>query len=307
MKKIVITGATGFIGKNISTELINRGDEVVVFSRSPERAKSIVPGAHAYVNWDYNSENNDGWIKYLEGADSVIHLAGESVMAKRWNEEHKKSVLESRVLGTRSLVEAVSKLKYKPNSFISASAIGYYGTSETEIFNEKSDSGNDFLARVTRKWEEEVVVNKYFGVREVRVRIGIVLDKKEGALAKMITPYKFFVGGPIGSGKQWFSWIHIKDVVGIFLHVLDNTKVSGPVNAVSPAQINMNQFSKILGRVLHRPALFKVPSVVIKLIVGEAEYLVTEGAKVLPKVALESGYNFVYTDLGNALSNIFKK
>lgn len=304
-KKIIITGATGLIGKKISAQLISRGYSVIIFSRSPENAKSVVHGASDYVHWDYNNNDNLDWIKYLEEADAVIHLAGENVMAERWNDKHKKSILNSRVLGTRSLVNAISKLNVKPKVFISASAIGYYGASKDTVFTENSNPGTDFLAQVTAKWEAEVINIREYGVREVRVRIGMVLDKNEGALPKMTAPYKLFAGGPLGSGKQWMSWIHIDDVTGIFMHALNNQQVSGALNAVAQAETNMKQFSSILGKVLHRPSIFKVPSFLIKLMVGEAAYLVTEGARVIPQAVKQSGYTFIYNDLEKALKDIY--
>ncbi|MCX6169835.1 MAG: TIGR01777 family oxidoreductase [Ignavibacteriales bacterium] len=303
MKKVLLTGATGLIGKSIAAKLIQRGDEVTIFTRSVNKAKTIIPIAAEYVAW--NLERDDWQVK-LEGKDAVIHLAGESVMAKRWNNEHKKNIYNSRIDSTRILIEAIGKTVDKPKVFISASAIGYYGNSDEPV-TEKSNPGKDFLANVVRDWEKETEEVERLRVRKVNIRIGIVLDKHEGALARMITPYKFFIGGPLGSGRQWFPWIHINDVAGIFLFALDNENVRGVLNAVSPNPLRMNEFCKTLGGVMHRPSLFKVPAFVLKIIFGEAAEVLLGGAKVIPKRTIELGYIFNFVKAEDALKNLLKK
>lgn len=300
MKKIVITGATGFLGKKIASQLIDRKDEVTVFTRSIQNAKEMIPNAYEYVNWNLHSDN---WQKYLEGKDAVINLAGENLLAKRWNKKQKEKIISSRVNGTRALVNAIENLKSKPKAFISASAIGYYGNSE-EVVNENSNAGNDFLAKVVKAWEDESTRLQEIKVRRVNLRIGIILDKSEGALAKMITPFKFFVGGSFGKGNQWFPWIHIDDVVGIFLFALDNANVNGILNTVSPNPLRMNEFCKTLGSVLKRPAVFNVPAFMLKIILGEASVVLLNGAQVFPKKTIEFGYKFKYPDLKTAIKNI---
>jgi uncharacterized protein len=303
MKKVVLTGATGLIGKNIAEKLIRRGDEVTIFSRSVDKAKRIIPNASEYVNW--NLEQND-WRPMLEGKDVVIHLAGENVMARRWNGVHKKNIYNSRIDSTRILVEALRETKRKPEVFISASAVGYYGNSEEPV-TEKSKPGNDFLAGVVKDWEKEAEVVEQFGVRRVNVRTGIVLDKNEGALAQMILPFKYFIGGPLGTGKQWFPWIHIDDVAGIFLFALDNENVHGALNAASPNPLRMNNFCKTLGAVMHRPSLFKVPAFVLKIIFGEGSEVLLGGAKVIPERTIELGYIFNFVKAEEALKNLLEK
>ncbi len=302
--KIVVTGATGLIGKKICKKLLENGGEVIVFSRSPEKAKSLITNANKYVKWDYEDETNTGWKNELNNADSIVHLAGENVMSHRWNEAHKSNVLNSRVLGTRSLVEAISKNSTNVKSFISASAVGFYGNSEITEFTEDSAAGNNFLADVTKQWEREVQGASDNGIREVRIRIGIVLDKNEGALAKMITPFNFFIGGPLGDGKQWFPWVHVDDVTGIFLHALNNENVSGALNAVSPGIVNMKQFCKELGNVMKRPSSLNVPGFALKIVLGEGADVVTQGAKVVPKKTTETGYSFKFDKLERALSDL---
>ncbi len=302
MKKIVITGATGFLGKRIAEELISRGDEVTIFTRSVKNAKQKISNAYDYVGW--NPELNN-WYQKLEDKDAVVHLAGENVMAKRWNAEHKKNILSSRIEGTRSLVNAIGQLKNKPEVFISASAIGYYGNSESPV-NENSAPGKDFLAEVVNAWESEAGKVESCGVRRVSIRTGIVLDTNEGALVPMINQFKFFAGGPIGNGKQWFPWIHIEDVVKIFLFAIDNQKVSGALNASSPNPLRMKEFCKTLGRVMHRPSLFKVPAFIIKILFGEAADVLLNGAQVIPEKTIKAGYNFRFETAEEALKNLLK-
>ena len=315
-KRIIITGATGLIGKKIASDLIKRGDEVIIFTRSPEKAKRIIPGAHDYVKWLSGQENGSGNVQgeiasngtlLLEGADAVIHLAGENVMSHRWNEKHKKKVFESRINSTAALVDVIGKTKTSPAVFVCASAIGFYGTNAEGSVDESAHQGNDFLAYVTAEWEKESRKAEQFGVRCVNIRTGIVLDKNEGALAKMLTPFKLFLGGPIGSGKQWFPWIHVNDIAGIFIYALDNNNVTGAVNAVSPGVVTMKEFSSTLGKLLRRPSAFNVPVFALKLLYGEGAETITGGVKVIPKNILNAGYNFEFTEVNSALTEILTK
>ncbi len=302
MKRVIITGATGFLGKRIAEELIARGDEVTIFTRSVKNAKQKISNAYDYVEW--NPELNN-WYQKLEDKDAVVHLAGENVMAKRWNVKHKKNILSSRIEGTRSLVNAIGQLENKPKVFISASAIGFYGNSENPV-NENLEPGRDFLAEVVNAWESEASKVESCGVRRVSIRTGIVLDTNEGALVPMINQFRFFVGGPIGSGKQWFPWIHIDDVVKIFLFAIDNQKISGALNAASPNPLRMKEFCKTLGRVMHRPSLFKVPAFIIKILFGEAADVLLNGAQVIPEKTIRAGYKFRFETAEEALKNLLK-
>lgn len=300
-RKIVITGATGLIGKKIADLLIRRGDEVTIFTRSIDRAKLIIPDAADYVEWDFKL---DDWQEALEGKYAVIHLAGENVMAKRWNEQHKKNIFNSRVDTTRALVNAIENAANKPKVFIAASAIGYYGNSEQSV-TEESKPGDDFLAEVVKSWEDEAAKVEQFGVRRVSMRIGIVLDKEGGALAKMLLPFRLFIGGPLGSGKQqWISWIHIEDLVNIFLFALDNENVEDAVNCVSPNPVTMNQFAKAIGKTLKRPSSLRMPEFLLRLILGESSIVVTGGSKVSSPKIISCGYKFKYSYMEEALNNL---
>lgn len=300
MKKIVLTGATGSLGKKIVRKLIELGDEVCILTRSAENAKKIFPTVNNIIEW---SPDSHAWYSSLEGADAVINLAGENIMARRWNEEHKRKILLSRVNSVQSLISAIEHVKNKPKVFISASAVGYYGNREEEV-DENSKPEKDFMADVTTRWENETKKIDRLAVRRVNIRIGIVLDKENGALARMILPFKFFVGGPLGIGAQWFPWIHVDDVVGIFLFALDNENVDGILNAVSPNPARMNEFCKTLGMVMKRPSMFRVPEFVLKIILGEAAQVILGGAKVIPKRTEGFGYKFEYSELTEALKNL---
>ncbi len=291
------------IGKRLTVKLLERGDEVIVFTRSVKKAKEKLK-ASQFVEW--NPVNISEWINNLEGKDAIVNLAGENIMGRRWNEKHKKNIVQSRLISTRALVNAMYHTKNKPPVFVSASAIGYYGFTGDELITEESKPGTDFLAILTQKWEREAVDAEYFGVRRVSLRIGIVLDKSGGALAKMLTPFKFFAGGPLGSGNQWFSWIHIDDLVNFILFALDNNYVQGSFNLTAPNPVRMKEFAKTLGKVLRRPSFFNVPGFVLKLVLGEgAEYLL-HGSKVIPVKTLATGFKFNFTKLDEALTDILK-
>lgn len=302
--KVLITGATGLVGRNIIDKLQTRGDEIVVISRSAQKAKNNLPQVNEYIEWNYDSSVDLS--DRMKDVDAVIHLAGENVMARRWNDEHKKRVLDSRIKSTDALVNQIAKMDKKPDVFICASASGYYGSSETETFVEESNPGNDFLAEVSKQWENSAAEVEKFGVRRVSIRTGIVLSQEDGALAKMLTPFKLFVGGPLGSGSQWFPWIHIDDLVDIFIFVLDNINIAGPVNGVSPGIVKMKDFAKTLGEVINRPALFPVPGFILKLVLGEGAKAVLEGADIKPKRIKEAGYRFSHPELKNALEDLLK-
>jgi uncharacterized protein (TIGR01777 family) len=302
MKRVVLTGGTGLIGRRIADKLIRRGDELTLFTRNTDIARKIVPGAAEYVYWGNNSEE---WTKCLSGKDAVIHLAGENIFAGRWNDARKKNILKSRVDSTSALVRAIASSEIRPQVFISASAVGYYGSSEAPV-DEETPAGNDFLAEVVSSWENESKKIDSFNIRRVNIRTGIVLDKSEGALARMITPYRFFIGGPLGSGEQWFPWIHIEDAAGIYLFALDNENVEGVLNAVSPEISNMKEFCRKLGAVMHRPSMFKVPAFVLRIMFGEAAEVLLNGAHVIPRRTIEAGYVFKYEKVKSSLTDLLK-
>lgn len=297
-KRIIITGATGLIGKHLSKALIDKGYDVYAFTRSVESSRKELPHVRHFIKWDYHKP--DTWKKEVDGAYAIIHLAGANLFGKRWNDAYKKEIIESREISTRSLVNAIAEAKHKPEVFISSSAVGIYGNRGDESLDENSSLGNDFLAQVCKVWENEASKVEQYGVRRVSIRTGIVLDKEEGALPKMITPYNFYIGGPLGNGKQWYPWIHIRDIVKIYIYALESD-LSGAVNAVSPTQVTMNQFSKSLADVISKPDKFKVPAFALRIAVGEGAAAILSSQKVVPKVLLEKGFEFRYPMLRPAL------
>lgn len=303
-KRIIITGATGLIGKKLAHALIDRGDEVILFTRNIEKAKSFFPEAFECVEWNY--QHPELWKSKLENSDAVIHLAGINLFAKRWNNNFKKTVLESRELSTKNLVDAIKLCNKKPEVFISASGVGYYGDCGENILDEKHTKGNDFLSDVCEIWEIESHKISEYGIRNVQIRTGLVLSLADGALKQMLPAFKLFVGGHLGNGKQWSSWLHIDDIVGIYLHAIDNQNLSGTVNAASPNPVRMNEFANNLGKVLNRPSFFPVPKFVLKLVVGEAAEVITASQRINSKKLLESGYKFKFEKLEDALKDLLR-
>lgn len=302
-KKILITGATGLIGKSVFGKLISRGYKIQVLTRNVGKARLKIPGAEEYVYWKYPYDSAENW---SEGADAVIHLAGENIVSGRWSEKQKEKIMRSRIESTKYIVDLISRASIKPGVLICASATGYYGNTKLPV-DENSAPGGDFLAELVKKWEEEAATVEKFGVRRVSVRTGIVLDKNDGALVKMIIPFRYFVGGPLGDGMQWMPWIHINDLADLFLFALENADINGAVNATAPNPVTMNEFAKTLSRVLNRPSFFRVPGLLLKIIMGEASGIILNGANVLPRKAMEAGFKFRYEHLAEALKNILGK
>lgn len=299
----LITGGTGFIGSELCKKLAEQGEEFVLLSRHPEKAKRIIPQAKRVFSWEPLS--NEPSLAAFQGVSCVVNLAGETV-GQRWNETVKQRIYESRILGTRNLLSAMKKVNPKPSVLINASAIGYYGDGGEKEITEDSPCGSHFLAKLCADWEAEAKKAEEFGIRVVLLRIGIVLGLGGGALAQMLFPFKLGLGGPIGNGKQWFSWIHMEDVVGLILHAIKNSALHGAVNACAPEPVRNKEFSSALGKVLHRPAFLPVPSFALKLLFGEfASCGLLASQKVLPKKALDFGYSFQFPTLVPALDQIF--
>jgi uncharacterized protein (TIGR01777 family) len=294
--RITITGATGLIGRRLARELRRRGDEVTALSRDPDKAKEAL-GTEAHA-WDPLA--GPAPTEALEGRDAVIHLAGENV-AQRWTDESKRSILDSRELGTRNLVLGIKTATERPQVLVSSSAVGYYGPHGTEPLPEDTPPGDDFLAQVCVVWEREAQRAEELGLRVVRIRTGVVLDESGGALAKMLPFFKLGVGGPVAGGEQLLPWVHADDVVGMMLAAIDDERWSGPVNATAPEPVSNATFSKALGRALHRPALAPVPGFAVRLLYGEMAEMVTKGQNAVPSRALELGYRHRHPELDEAL------
>lgn len=297
--KIAIAGGTGFVGKSLVKELTQNGHQVIVLTRKANQKD----GPIQYVQWLHPKANP---ASLLAGTDIIINLVGESINSGRWTEKRKQTILNSRLEAVDGLLTIMNELNPKPKALINASAVGYYGTSFEKTFSEEDKgSGDDFLSRTVMEWEKEAAKATEIGIRTVFCRFGIILDQAEGALPKIALPYKSFIGGPIGTGKQWMSWIHIEDVVKAILFIIKNETVKGPVNFTAPNPVTMNEFGQVLSEVLKRPNWLPVPSIALKTLLGEMSTLVIDGQKVLPTKLLETGYTFQYPYLKPALKNIF--
>jgi hypothetical protein len=300
-RKIAITGATGLIGRELCRKLHEEGDEVTVFTRGIKKGKELFPYLTDFVEWDYNKP--ELWKNELNGKDTVVHLAGANIFGERWTNSYKRTIMDSRKSATKILVDSIGELKNKPKTFISSSAVGYYGDKGNDIITEESPSGTDFLSMVCRSWEFEAKQVEKFGVRRVSIRTGIVLSSKEGALKKMLLPFRLFAGGSIGKGDQWFPWIHIEDIINVYLFVLNN-EISGVLNGTSPNPVTMREFAKTLGKVLHRPSFFTVPEFVLKLAVGEGAQSILSSLRVIPQKLIKNSFKFKYDHLEPALTSL---
>ncbi|MEH1910343.1 MAG: TIGR01777 family oxidoreductase [Nostoc sp.] len=303
--KVAITGATGLVGNRLVQRLHGEGHRIVVLTRNTAFAQKVFP-SEAYANLEivaYTPNASGSWQNAIASCDGVVNLAGEPIGEGRWTPERKQEILNSRKLGTQKIVEAIANANPKPTVLINASAIGYYGTSETASFDETSVSGNDFLAQVSQAWEAEARKVKDAGVRLVILRFGIVLGNG-GALGKMISPFKLFAGGPIGSGRQWFSWIHVDDLVNLILEALTKPEIEGVYNATAPNPVRMADLSQTLGRVMNRPSWLPVPGFAIEALLGDGAIVVLEGQQVIPKRTVETGFEYKYPNLQSALTQI---
>ncbi|HBR57471.1 MAG TPA: TIGR01777 family protein [Blastocatellia bacterium] len=298
--RILITGASGLIGKAIAATLREKGNELILASRSE-------PAAAEDIRWDAHTGFSVEDLQRLEGLDVVIHLAGESVSGLRWTEDKKKAIRDSRVDGTRTMIETFAKLKTKPRMFITASAIGFYGDRGDEELTETSAAGDNFLSDVCREWEAESRRAEDLGIRTVLLRTGIVLSKNGGALAAMLLPFKLGVGGVVGSGEQWMSWIALDDMVGIIEFAIENENLRGAVNVTSPNPVKNAEFTGTLGEVLYRPTILPLPGFAVNLVFGEmGDALLLASSKVFPKRLLDAGFQFQYPDLKPALTHVLE-
>jgi len=298
--KILITGGTGFVGTQLTSRLIRDGHEVTILTRSLKGAKGPSPGI-SYLEGDPTRKGP--WQEAIKNHDAVINLAGASIFSK-WTEEQKKAIRESRVSTTQNIVEGIPSHPERPFTLFSTSAVGYYGFCGEEELIEDSPSGNDFLARIAKEWEGEALKAKDKGARVVITRFGIVMGEKGGALSQMIPLFKKYIGGPIGSGKQWFSWVHIKDLAEAFTFLLKHPEISGPVNVCSPNPVRNKDLAKALGKALHRPSFIPAPAFMVKLVLGEFGSVILEGQRVIPRKLLEKGFVFQYSDIEKALQGI---
>jgi uncharacterized protein (TIGR01777 family) len=302
--KVIVTGSTGLVGGALVRSLLADGHEVTRLVRGDAQGFRA-PGTAA-VHWNPDSGAIDA--KELEGHDGAVHLAGESIADGRWDDEKKRRILESRVKGTRLLAETLAGLERRPKVLVSASATGFYGNRGAEVLREESASGDDFLSEVCREWEKATLAASRAGIRVVHVRIGVVLSADGGALPKMLTPFKLGLGGRVGSGRQYMSWITLEDLVGVIKRALTDESLRGPVNAVAPNAVTNEEFTKAVGHALGRPTFLSMPAFAARLAFGEmADALLLSGSRVEPARLAEAGYEFKHPDIEGALRHVLKK
>lgn len=295
LKNIVVTGGTGFVGRRLLPHL----DQPLVLTRSPEKHMADPNAKYAYWNSDTILDPET-----LVGCQGVVHLAGEPIAEGRWTTERKQRIRDSRVIGTRCLVKSLAKMDKRPEVLVAASAVGYYGNRPGEDLTEDSEPGEGFLSDVCEEWEAEAAEAEHLGIRVCRVRLGIVLEPSAGALEKMLPFFKMGVAGPLGSGRQYFPWVHVDDIVGILLHCLQNRHIQGAVNAVAPESLSNLKFTRKLGKALRRPTLLPVPKFGLKLLYGEFADSLFDDQKVVPQALQQSGYRFKFPNLDTALKDL---
>jgi uncharacterized protein (TIGR01777 family) len=307
-RRIFLTGGTGLIGRRLAKRLLARGDQPVVLTRRYAEARQMLGTQVELAEGDPMKPGD--WMAAVEGCDAVLHLAGENVFGRRWSKAFKQLLIDSRVQSTRNVAQALAR---KPRTaageakvLVNASAIGIYGPRGDEEVTEEAPPGGDFLARLCIDWEREARAVEEAGVRSVQVRVGVVLDREGGALTKMLTPFKLFVGGPVGSGRQYMAWIHHEDMVGLFLFALDNPDCAGPLNGTAPHPVTNRDFSRALGKALGRPSFVRTPRFALRVALGEVADVVATGQRVVPAKALALGYTFQYPTVEAALGEIFR-
>ena len=299
--KMLVAGGTGFLGRELCAALVRGGHGVRAVSRSVDGARRVLPAGTEVVALPGTAA---GWTAVVEGCEAIVNLAGEPIAAGRWSEARKEAILASRVGTTRALVEGCAGASARPATLINGSAIGYYGDRGDETVNEASAPGHGFLARVCVEWEAAASGAEKLGMRVVRLRIGVVLGEGGGALQRMVVPFKAFLGGPLGTGRQWLSWIHRDDVIGLIQLALNDQGVHGALNLTAPDPRTMRDFSAALGRAMHRPSWAPVPGFVLRLAMGEMADMILGGQRVLPAVAEKVGYRFRYPKLEDALGAV---
>lgn len=295
--KVIVTGGTGLIGRALADDLAKDGHQVIVLSRSSSPMKDPGPGIRL-ARWD--GRTAEGWGPLVDGADTIVNLAGENLSAGRWTPQRKQAILESRVNAGSALVDAVLQATKKPRVLIQSSAVGYYGPTGDEFLGEEAASGTDFLACVCREWEASTQPVEALGVRRAVVRSGVVLSAQSGALPRMLLPFRLFAGGPLGSGRQWLSWVHIEDEVRALRFLIDTPQARGAFNVAAEPLTN-GQFGRVVGKVMRRPAIFIVPSAIIRLAFGEMGTVVLDGQRVSAKRLVDLGFQFRFPDAEAAL------
>jgi hypothetical protein len=304
---MVIAGGTGLIGRELVHDIAEEGHQITVLSRSPKDYRHMFSEEVDLVYWDDRSAGE--WVSHIEGVDAVVNLAGESIsgagfLPDRWSADKKKRIRESRIAAGKALVMAIEAAENKPRVLVQASAVGYYGSTGDTLVTESSPSGGDFLASVAQDWEASTELVEGMGVRRVVARIGLVLSTEDGALPRLLLPSRLFAGGWFGSGDQWWSWVHIADVVSALRFLVEDDVAQGPVNVTAPNPLTNREFGKALGRALNRPSVMPVPAFALRAALGEVASTVLEGQRAIPKRLLEMDFAFRFPDIDSALNNL---
>jgi uncharacterized protein (TIGR01777 family) len=303
--RVFVTGGSGLIGSRLIKRLRERGDNVTLLTRRPDAVRDRFPGC-ALVQGD--PMTTGPWMDAVGDCHAVINLAGENIFGKRWNDDFKRLLIDSRLRTTENVTAALARRPNDsadaPRVLVNATAVGYYGPHGDEEIDETAPAGNDYLAEICVAWEKAALAAQASGVRVALVRIGVVLDREGGALKPLLTPFKLGAGGPVGSGRQWMAWIHHADMVGILLLALDRAEAQGPVNGTAPNPVTNKEFGKALGRALHRPAFMPMPGFMMRVMLGEVSGVVLTGQRVLPRQALKLGYQFQFPTIDAALADI---
>ncbi len=300
--RVIVTGGSGLIGRALVDSLARDGHEVIVLSRNPDAVKNLPKGACA-EKWDGKTAQD--WGRFVDGADAIVNLAGATI-SEKWSETRKQEIRASRVNAGKAMVEAVKAAERKPRVVVQSSAVGYYGPRGAEEITEDSRAGSDFLASVCKDWEASTAELDNMGVRRVIIRTGVVLDKNGGALPKMVMPVKMFVGGPLGSGKQYFPWIHLQDEVAAIRWLIDNPNAHGVYNLSAPQPLTNKDFTHAIGKVLGRPTLMPVPAFVMQTLFGEMATLLLDGQREMPMRLVKEGFKFKFTNAEAALRDVLK-
>jgi uncharacterized protein (TIGR01777 family) len=299
--RTIITGGTGLIGRALAANLAADGHEVILLSRKPERATGLPQGVRA-EQWD--ARTAEGWGHLADGADAIVNLVGESLADGRWTAERKRRIRDSRVLGGNAVVQAVDAAAEKPKVVIQSSGIGFYGPTGDEEITEEASPGNDFLAFTSRDWEASTAPLDDMGIRRPIIRSSAVLSTKGGALPRMLLPYKFFAGGPLSNGQQWFPWIHIDDEVGAIRFLMEHPEASGPFNLCAPNPVRNIEFSRAVGKTMSRPAMLPTPGFALRLLFGEMATVLLDGQRAVPQRLADLGYTFLFPDVEAALKDL---
>jgi len=299
--RVLITGGSGLIGRALAADLACSDNEVIILSRRPERITGLPAGVRA-ERWD--GRTTEGWHSLADGADAVVNLAGENISSGRWTDERKRAILQSRLNAGQTVVQAVKLAANKPGVVIQASGIGYYGPCGNEEITEETPSGHDFLAQLAVDWESSTAYLEALKVRRAIIRTGVVLSTEGGAFTRMLLPFRFFVGGRLGSGRQWFPWIHITDEVGAIRFLIENKAASGPFNLTAPFPLTNAKFSRLLGQRLRRPSLLPAPEFALRLLFGEMATVLLDGQRAIPKRLLQLGFTFQFPEAGPALTDL---